>query len=99
MGLTTTYLEHSPFSTFLIPGTVLLIINGFLNLATATYTYLNKRDYELWILLQGILLCVWIAVQVCMVKNFNPLHYIMFSIGFLLILCALILRNYNNKEP
>lgn len=85
MGMTTEYLQYSPFSTFLIPGIVLFVINGIFNIAAGVFTLRNHRSAARFVMLQGVLLCGWILVQILMVRDINALHIVMFSIGVVLI--------------
>ena len=41
MGMSVSYIKDSPFTSYLIPGIVLLIVNGFLNFI-ADISYLRK---------------------------------------------------------
>lgn len=92
MGMTTDYLNTSPFDTFLIPGTVLFFVNGMLNILAAVSVIQNKPYAKQFVVLQGFLLVGWIVVQVWMVRDINPLHIVMFSIGILLIAGGLLLK-------
>lgn len=92
MGMTTDYLNTSPFDTFLIPGTVLFFVNGMLNILAAVSVIQNKAYAKQFVVLQGFLLVGWIVVQVWMVRDINPLHIVMFSIGILLIAGGLLLK-------
>lgn len=85
MGMTTAYLKDAPFSSFLIPGIVLFVVNGVLNVAAGILTIRNHAAAARFVMLQGILLCGWIVVQILMVRDINALHIVMFSIGILLI--------------
>lgn len=81
MGMDTAYLQHAPFATYLIPGLVLMLVNGMLNILAA-YATIKKANYHgIWVLVQGILLGGWIMVQVFMVQDFNGLHATMLSIA------------------
>ncbi len=91
MGMSTTYLASSPFSTYLIPGWVLLIVNGLMNVLAAAVCIIRSKHYPLFVILQGMLLSGWIIIQVILVKDLNVLHYSMFSIGLLLTGCGIIL--------
>ena len=42
LGMPLSMLEHSPFSDFLIPGLVLLLVNGFI-LSTGSIFYISVR--------------------------------------------------------
>lgn len=85
MGMSVDYLSTSPFENFMIPGITLFTINGLMNLAAAIYVFKDGKYSVFWAMLQGILLCGWIVVQVIMVQDLNILHIIMFSIGSILV--------------
>ncbi|MFN8357411.1 MAG: hypothetical protein U0Y10_23340 [Spirosomataceae bacterium] len=88
MGLSVTYLAHSPFESYLIPGLILVTVNGIFNVIVALMTLLRTPKYAVLIIGQGILLSGWILVQVLMVSDFNALHFTMLAIGLVLILCG-----------
>lgn len=94
IGMSTSYLSHSPFSTFLIPGITLLVVNGLLNIITAILSIKKYKHYPFLIILQGLLLSGWILIQVIMVKDFNSLHFVMLFIGILLVVNGIFLKNY-----
>lgn len=85
MGLNAEYLKYSPFNTFLIPGIVLFLVNGVMNLFTAVMVVKNHPQLKKLVTLQGILLSGWIVVQVLMVRDINPLHIVMISVGVIFI--------------
>lgn len=89
MGMTADYLKDAPFSSFLIPGIVLFVVNGVLNVAAGIMTIRNHAATARFVILQGILLCGWIVVQILMVRDINALHIIMFTIGSLLVLLGI----------
>ncbi len=74
LGLSTDYIRHAPFSSFLIPGMVLFVVNGLLSLLTAFNVIRRGAHYHDFIYVQGVILAGWIAVQVLMVRDFNLLH-------------------------
>jgi hypothetical protein len=98
MGMSTAYLEFSPFSSFLIPGIVLFTVNGGLNLLAAGFTIREKKHYPRWVAFQGVLLAGWICVQVLMVRDINLLHITMFSIGACLTTLGLILNRFSGHQ-
>lgn len=99
IGMSTSYLLHSPFSSFLIPGITLLVVNGLLNIITAILCINKYKYYPVFIIAQGLLLSGWIIIQVMMVKDFNLLHFVMLSIGILLIVNGLFLKYYLKVSP
>lgn len=89
MGLSTEYLKHSPFNSYLVPGIILILVNGVLNLLAAIYAIRRRRYYTHWILIQGIILCGWIVVQVIMVRDINIMHLAMFLTGLIIVFSGL----------
>lgn len=77
-------LEHSPFSDFLVPGIVLFVVNGVLNLVAAVFTIFQWKNFPFLIVLQGVLLLGWIVIQVIMLRELNLLHVLLGGIGILL---------------
>jgi hypothetical protein len=86
-------LEHSPFSNFLIPGIILVIVNGIFSFVTLMVLYL-KKGYASWLVIaQGILLSGWILVQVILLRAFYaPLHATFLVIGLGLVACGFYLK-------
>lgn len=93
MGMSTSYLSHSPFTTFIIPGITLLVVNGLLNILVAISTIIKYKNSPNLIIVQGILLLGWIIIQVLSVKDFNALHLTMLLIGSILLVSGFFLRN------
>lgn len=92
MGMSITYLSNSPFSNFLIPGITLFVVNGLMNIIVAILTLKNYSNFPILIIIQGLLLSGWIVIQVIFVRDFNALHFIMLTIGVVLLILGIILR-------
>jgi len=100
MQMSLDFLQHSPFPNYLIPGILLLIFNGMLSLITAIMVIKNHSiGYKLTIL-QGIILIIWLSVQIAMIRVFYiPMHLPFFTIGITLILLGWHLhRRYNTSH-
>lgn len=85
------YLQHSPFTNYLIPGIVLFAANGLLSIFIAGSALARHRLYAQFIVLQGVVLCGWIVIQVLMVRSIYYLHYVMGATGLLLIGSGIVL--------
>ena len=86
IGLTTNYLQTSPFKNYLIPGIILFTLIG-LGCAVCMYLLIIKNRYASeWLQYEGVILTGWILVQMMMVRDVNPLHLIMGSIGISLFM-------------
>lgn len=94
-GMPVSLLEHSPFSTFLIPGLILFLFNGVSSVVIAILVIRKYRYYSELVISQGIIQDVWIIVQLFMIKSIHFLHYIYFIVGALLIISGIILRQKN----
>jgi hypothetical protein len=92
LGLSKSLLQYSPFQDYLIPGIVLLIVNGIFNIIVAFLTIGSKAHYNLLISIQGILLVGWIFVQIYMLHEFNNLHFIMLIIGIILMVSGMVIN-------
>jgi hypothetical protein len=64
MGTSLELLKNSPLTSFLIPGLFLLIVNGFGNLAGAFLSFRKNAFAGKAGLLLGIILCLWLIIQV-----------------------------------
>jgi len=81
MGVTIELLEKSPFKTFLIPGLFLLIVNGLGNAAGAYLSFRkNKIAGEAGLFL-GVLLILWIIIQVIWITLSSFLQPLFLIIG------------------
>ncbi|MBS1593051.1 MAG: hypothetical protein JST90_01920 [Bacteroidetes bacterium] len=96
LGMSVEYLRYSPFSDFFVPGLILFTCNGVFSLVAIALVVFSHR-YAAWaVLLQGVILVGWIAVQVLMVRDFQELHAVMLGTGVLLAVCGVALRKYNH---
>jgi hypothetical protein len=96
MQMPLSFLEHSPFSNYLIPGIILFTVNGLFGLLTLYMTLRRHPLYTRFLFLQGVLLAGWISVQVAMLQIFfAPLHLPFFLMGiFLMIAAGLLKKGY-----
>lgn len=93
LGISKSVLQYSPFPNFLIPGIVLLIVNGVCNIVVAVLTIHRKRYYSTLISFQGIILVGWLILQVYFLREINALQLSMFLIGILLILIGMLINS------
>lgn len=95
-------LNSTPFENYLIPGILLLIINGIPALLIAFLTLFKVKYYAYLIVIQGIILLIWLTAELIININlFYPLtHITYYLIGSALIFLGLKLRksveNSNN---
>jgi len=87
-------LNGTPFDSFLLPGIVLLIVNGLLPIYVAIIVGLKKKYAHTFILIQGVVVIIWLSVQLMMNPDFflPVTHYPSYSVGILLVVIGLLLQ-------
>lgn len=93
LGMPLSLLEHSPFSSFLIPGLVLFCANCLLSFWVLAVALRKMSGYGWQIVMQGCVLTGWISVQVIMIRTVVWAHYVYWAVALILILCGWLLRN------
>lgn len=97
-------LEGSPFSTFLIPGLILLIILGIFPIFAWVglvwepewpwANFLNVYRHQKWgwsyALYTGIMLIVWITIELQIIREHHVLHTIYDLLGVTICIAALL---------
>lgn len=86
-------LSRSPFQSYLIPGIILLIVNGLFPLFIVTSLLMRKSYYKWLLVLQGSLLSGWLSIQLLISKDFfyPVMHYYCYATGLLFILFGFLL--------
>jgi hypothetical protein len=88
-------LEHSPFEDFLIPGIILLVMNGLLSILFAILV-IGKTSLSGWlVLIQGCILLGWLLTQIAMIRDYDLLlHtlYLAVGVGLAILGILMILR-------
>jgi len=64
MGASADMLANSPFTSFLIPALFLVIVHGFGNIVLAVLSFRKQAIAGTSGLAMGIVLCLWIVIQV-----------------------------------
>lgn len=104
MRMPLSMLQYSPFSNFLIPRMILAILLGVYPLAVAYSLWrkpawrwpdgINPFKHRHWSwaasLAAGVILLIWITVQVLMLRAAAFLHVLYFVWGWVLILLTLV---------
>ncbi len=81
LGLPLETLQGSPFSDFLIPGILLLIMNGVLQALGAVLSFAKNTQAGRGGVFLGILLTAWICIQVYFIGLITFLQPLFFFIG------------------
>ena len=83
VGMSTKLLENSPLSSFLLPGLFLLLVNGLAHMVGAYLSFTRHRYAGYSGLVLGILLCLWIIIQVAWISLSSILQPLYLLIGLI----------------
>jgi len=92
LGMPVEMLNRSPFSNFLIPGIVLMVVNGMGSLIGGVASFTRYHYAGEIAMALGIFLVLWIVVQVWWIDTFHWLHALYFSLGLLEVTLGWSLR-------
>jgi len=73
------WLDGTPFSSYLVPGLVLLVMNGLGNLGGSVYTLLNHKNAGKIAAFFGAVMMLWIISQVSWIgyqSGLQPLYFV-----------------------
>lgn len=98
IGLPLDLLGNSPFPNYFIPGLVLFIVNGLCSLITVGLAAYKWNHFPKAIFFQGMALITWLMVQLIVIKYIYFLHYVMGSVGILLIVFGLLEHKKQMKK-
>ncbi|MDP4261312.1 MAG: hypothetical protein Q8941_02165 [Bacteroidota bacterium] len=92
LNLPVSYLEPTPFKDFLVPGILLAVVVGGTNFL-AVFSNMGRRANRYnWSLAGGIIITVWIIIQLLLLGAANWLHFIYLATGVAIILVSLQLK-------
>ena len=92
LGMPLDMLNHSPFSDFLIPGIVLLVVNGLGSISGSVFSFkLFQYTAEIALVL-GAFLVAWILIQVYWIHSYHWLHALYLILGILELALGWLLR-------
>ena len=83
MGTSPELLANSPLKSFLLPGLFLLLINGLANLGASVLSFTRNRYTGQAGLVLGIMLSLWIVIQVAWISLISFLQPLFLIIGLI----------------
>ena len=85
MHTPTTALAHSPFTSFLVPGLILLFVVGFGNAIAGALVLRHARHANTAVFLAGAVLFGWIVGEMVMLRTINALQVVYFATSLVLL--------------
>jgi hypothetical protein len=98
LGIPTKLLHNSPFSDYLIPGIILLSINGIGSLVGSIISFKRKMYAGVIAMALGVFLVAWIILQVYWIESFHWLHASYLGLGLLEFVLGWALRKALQRE-
>ena len=92
LGMPLEALERSPFSTYLVPGIVLFVLNGLGSLVGAAASFSRHGYAGETAMALGVFLVAWIIIQIYWISAFHWLHALYLGLGLLELLLGWSLR-------
>jgi hypothetical protein len=92
MSMPLSLLQGTPFKDFQIPGILLTVTVGGVNLAAVFYNVQRHNSRYNWAIAGGILISGWIIAQLILIQVVHWLHFIYLGIGLLIVLIAYQLK-------
>jgi hypothetical protein len=93
------WLSNSPFTNYLMPGLVLLIVIGFGNVFAGIVSFLSKRHAGSIAAILGTFLILFMAIEVWFVGLRNFLQPLYFILGAIVLILGLKLVKLFIKVP
>lgn len=90
LGLSLHRLVFLPFRSYLVPGIILLLVNGISSLLIALLVARRIKSAGIYACLQGFILTGWILIQASLIPN-SGLQVFFGAIGVLLIILGVVL--------
>ncbi len=92
MSMPLSLLKGTPFNDFQIPGILLTVLVGGVNLAAVFYNVQRHKNRYNWAIAGGIMISGWIITQLVLIQVAHWLHFIYLGIGLLIVLIAYQLK-------
>ncbi len=92
LSLSAGLLEGTPFKNYIVPGILLVIFVGIINLLAVFYNMKRDPKRYTWALAGGIMICGWIITQMILIHSFHWLHIVYMAMGIVVILISFQLK-------
>lgn len=92
MNLSISQLKETPFKDFRIPGILMAVLIGAVNLVAVFYNMQRHVKRYNWAIAGGVMITGWIVVHMLLIQTVHWLHFLYLGIGILIILLAYQLK-------
>lgn len=92
-------LGPTPFKNFLLPGIILAVVVGGINLVAVISTIRHRDKHYTITLAGGLILTGWIVAQIMLIQAANWIHYMLLVCGLIIISLSLRLKDKTKPKP
>jgi hypothetical protein len=92
MNLSLNLLYQTPFKNFILPGILLTVLVGGINLLAVFFNIQRNVNRYNWAIAGGVMISGWIIVQMILIQTVHWLHFLYLCIGIFIILLAYQLK-------
>jgi hypothetical protein len=78
-------IEHTFLKTYFIPGLILFTLIGLLSLVAFLTIVMSFQRAYLFVLAEGLMLMVWISMQIILIRETHPLQFVYMGVAVLLL--------------
>jgi hypothetical protein len=87
MQMPISWLDRTPFGDYLVPGVILVLVNGVLPLAVVVLALVRSPLASLGMILSGVLLFGWLSIQLALIRIVHPvMHPALYAFSVALVL-------------
>ncbi|MET0861454.1 MAG: hypothetical protein ABW091_10550 [Microbacterium sp.] len=90
-GVPLSYLENSPFTSYLLPGVILGVVVGGTQLAAAISMLIHDIHRYAWCTVAGFGMLIWIFTELAIMSEYSWLQAVYFGVGVLELALTLAL--------
>jgi hypothetical protein len=98
MGASPELLADSPLNSFMLPGLFLLLVNGVANVAGAYLSFTRHRYAGHTGLILGIILTLWIIIQVAWITLSSFMQPLFLAIGLICVFLSWRILKFTVNE-
>ncbi|MGK9147791.1 pyridoxamine 5'-phosphate oxidase family protein [Plantibacter flavus] len=91
LGMPTSFLAGGPFTGFLVPALILVLVVGGTQTAAAVLLLARREAALVWTAVAGFGLVIWIVVETAMIRGFSWLQLVYFTTGVLQVILVVAL--------
>lgn len=84
------WLKYTPFRDYFVPGIILFVANGLCSIIVFISLIFKHKNYLWFVIAQGVVLTLWIIIQIILIRMVYFLHIVMGSLGVILIILGII---------